>query len=460
MIPDEHATIAAISTAVGHGAISIVRMSGAQAFEIIAQLFVAKKTSAIKSHTIKYGHIVHKDKVIDEVMVSFFVAPHSYTTEHIVEINCHGGDTTATAILDLLIAHGAVHAGAGEFTKRAFLNGRIDLSQAEAVVGIINANTKVHRDMSVSLLAGGLSEQITALRTNLLSAIAALEVAIDYPEEEYFAGYDQVSETLAQVQGQVSKLITNSQNFDVLKNGLSTAIVGRPNVGKSSLLNALLREDRAIVTDIAGTTRDIITAPINIGHVPIQLVDTAGLRETADIVEQIGQERTKQAQERADLVLCVFDSSQPITPEDIAIIEGVQNTRKIIIANKQDLGSQLDTVLLEAHGQVEGSPPPMVVTLSAQTGEGIVELEQAIMSLYPDIDVSGELTMANGRQLAHLQRVQNFIELANTSIGDMASEEFVSLDITNAYLELGYILGEEVDESIIDKIFAQFCLGK
>lgn len=450
MIPDT--TIAAIATAVGHGAIAIVRLSGSQAFEIIDKLFVPKKPSTRLTHTLKYGHLIHNHKVIDEVMVSFFVAPHTYTKEHVVEINCHGGDTTATAVLELLMVHGAVHAEPGEFTKRAFLNGRIDLSQAEAVVELINASTKVHRELSLSLLSGGLSATITSLRTSLLSAIAALEVAIDYPEEGYFTGYDQVRDTLGPVQQQLVSLVNQSQNFEVLKNGLATAIVGRPNVGKSSLLNALLKEDRAIVTDIAGTTRDLITAPLHIGHVPIKLIDTAGLRETTDVVEQIGQARTKQAQATADLVLCVIDSTEPLTPADIDIIESVTTSRKLIIANKRDLHGQVVTEDLATYGQV--------VSISAQTGEGIKDLEQAIMGLYPDMDVSGELTMANGRQLTHLQQTQSYLELATQSMANQASEEFVSLDLTNAYLELGYVLGEALDESIIDKIFAEFCLGK
>ena len=452
MLDRSELTIAAISTPSGPGAISIVRISGCDALSIASNIFVPKKKKPIKSHTIVYGHIVHKDHIIDEVMVSFFLAPNTYTKEDIVEINCHGGNITAMAILNILIELGAFLSEPGEFTKRAFLNGRIDLTQAEAVIQLINANTHTHRDMAVNLLStGGLSKKINDLRHSLLSAIASLEVAIDYPEEEYFVGYENVLDIIEYLEKEIVHLTKQSENFNIMKNGILTAIVGRPNVGKSSILNFLLKEDRAIVTDIAGTTRDIITSPINIGYIPIQLVDTAGLRDTTDIVEQIGQQKTQQAIDSADLVLCVVDSSSKLTKTDIDIIESIK-AKKIIIANKSDLTIDFDIKNLEQYGKT--------VLISAKTGQGINELEQTIIGMYPDIDVTGQLAMANLRQLDNLNKSLKFLALSKTSINNNVSEEFVSLDLTNAYMELGYILGEEVDESIIDKIFKEFCLGK
>ncbi|MCL1935416.1 MAG: tRNA uridine-5-carboxymethylaminomethyl(34) synthesis GTPase MnmE [Defluviitaleaceae bacterium] len=448
-------TIVAISTPIGPGAISIVRISGINSLNIIKKIFVPKVKKDIKTHTIHYGYIFFNDKKIDEVIVSFMLHPNSYTKEDVVEINCHGGSITANDVLDVVINEGAVLAQPGEFTKRAFLNGRIDLIQAEAVIDIINSNNRASKEMSLNLLSGGLSKKIENIRRGLLQCIASLEVAIDYPEEEYFNGTGEIQKFVNNSILDIENLINVSKNFDLIKNGISTVIIGRPNVGKSSLLNFLLKEDKAIVTNIAGTTRDLVNGNFNIGHIPINLIDTAGLRDTNDIVEQIGQEKTKEAIKNADLVLSVLDISEEITSEDFEIINSAKDKRLIIVCNKIDIRKDIFEKSVNNLRNIG-----KVVCISSMSGDGINSLIDEIFSFYPNTDVAGHMIMANGRHLELLNKSIEYLKLSIETIKKEHSEEFISLDLTNAYTSLGMILGNELDESIIDKIFSEFCLGK
>ena len=452
----DNTTIAAISTPQGNGAISIVRLSGPAALNILAKIFVpATAGRKLTTHTIHYGTIQQDGALVDEVLVSIMLAPKTYTKEDVIEINCHGGNISATAVLNTALKNGATMAEPGEFTKRAFLNGRINLSQAEAVIDLINATSNTATTMALSQLAGGLGNQIKTIRQELLANIAALEVAIDYPEEDYFAGTEKIKNGLLKNSNLLQKLIDNSVGYSVMKQGLNIAIVGKPNVGKSSLLNTLLQQERAIVTDIPGTTRDTITEHAMIGQIPINIVDTAGLRETSDIVEKIGQERTGKAMEEAAFIFVLLDISVGIQDEDIEIIEKAKQTTSnvIIIANKTDIDTNKALPdKLKPYGDI--------VKISATTGQGLDRLKDVLLSHYPKVDVKGELVIANMRHIESLQRAKEFLSYSLESIDIGESEEFISLDITSAYKALGEILGDEVGEDIVDKIFSEFCLGK
>ena len=445
-------TIAAISTPLGPGAISIVRISGSMALDILTKLFIQKTPAALKSHTVYYGYIKYKGQILDEVLVTLMLSPNSYTKEDVVEISCHGGNVCAESVLRSVIDSGAMLATPGEFTKRAFLNGRINLTQAESVIDIINATSNTAKHMAISILTGGLGSKVTNIRNNILSCIAALEVAIDYPEEGYFSNAQQILEEINNSLISINDIINASANYETIKQGVFVAVVGRPNVGKSSLLNALLNEDRAIVTNIPGTTRDTISAHLSIGHVPINLIDTAGIRQTTDKIEIIGQQRTNEAIQKADLVLAVFDISDNISPIDIDIIKSAAQKKLLIVGNKLDLGQIADTKWLTDYGKV--------IKISVEQNIGIEELKTAITDYYPETDIKSEIVMANMRHVECLQKTINFLSFAKQSIDLNQSEEFVSLDLTSAYTSLGEVLGEEITEDIIDKIFSEFCLGK
>ncbi|MCL1996231.1 MAG: tRNA uridine-5-carboxymethylaminomethyl(34) synthesis GTPase MnmE [Defluviitaleaceae bacterium] len=468
-------TIVAISTPVGFGAISIVRISGTDALNILQKIFVPKTKSPLKTHRVYYGHIKERGQTIDEVLVTLMLAPNSYTKEDIIEINCHGGHISGQAVLATAISAGATMAAPGEFTKRAFLNGRIDLTQAEAVMDIINATSATAHNMALNTLGGGLGKKIEALRKGLLDCIASLEVAIDYPQEDYFVGTDVLMRTIEHSMCELNEIIQASEGYDIIKRGINTVILGRPNVGKSSLLNALLKQDRAIVTDMPGTTRDTITAHFSINHIPLNIIDTAGIRKTKDKVEQLGVARTYDALQSADLALVVVDISQPLTDQDNNIIQQSAEKKQIVICNKTDKGKCFDVADLatELAKNLAVKPPfdktdltkkpdasPPIVEISATTGQGLEQLKDAILAYYPQIDVKGEIAMANMRHIEILQETLKTLELAAESIKTNQSEEFVSLDITAAYTNLGKILGEETGENIIDKIFRDFCLGK
>jgi tRNA modification GTPase len=457
-------TIAAISTPMGEGAIAIVRMSGPEALAIADKVYKGprgKRLSSVDSHTINYGHIVdpETEKVVEEVMVSVLKAPKTFTREDIVEINCHGGLVTVNQVLQLVLREGARLAEPGEFTKRAFLNGRIDLSQAEAVMDLIRAKTDRAMNVAMNQMEGRLSSLIKRLRAEILETLAHVEVNIDYPE------YDDVEEMThkmliekaTKVKKEIEALLTTSEQGKILREGISTVIIGRPNVGKSSLLNSLVHETNAIVTDIPGTTRDVIEEYVNVRGVPLRLVDTAGIRETEDIVERIGVERSRQVLKEADLILLVLNYSESLSDEDIKLFEATKGMDIIVIVNKTDLEQKLD---LDRVRELAGNQP--VVTTSLLKEEGIDELEEAIQSLFFTGAIeSGDLTyVSNTRHISLLHEAKRAITDALEGIENDVPIDMVQIDLTRCWEVLGEIIGDAVHESLIDQLFSQFCLGK
>lgn len=462
-ITQEFDTIAAISTPPGEGAISIVRLSGDQAVEIADRVFKAgsKQLVNVASHTIHYGHIVDPkdDKLMDEVMVSVMRAPKTFTREDVIEINCHGGIVVVNQLLQLLLRQGARLAEPGEFTKRAFLNGRVDLSQAEAVMDLIRAKTDKAMNLALNQLDGNLSHLIRALRQEILETLAQVEVNIDYPE------YDDVEEMTTrlllekatQVKAQIESLLQTAQQGKILREGLDTAIIGRPNVGKSSLLNHLLREEKAIVTDIAGTTRDVIEEYVNVRGVPLKLVDTAGIRDTEDIVERIGVERSRQALAKADLILLVLNQSEPLSKEDEQLIEVTKESKRIILLNKTDLPSQLDRSKVR---KLVGEAPLFEVSVLNQ--DGLDHLEQAIADLFfggqtADKDAS---YVSNTRHIALLDQAAHSLSEVIQGIELGMPVDLVQIDMTRCWDALGEVVGDSVQDELITQLFSQFCLGK
>ncbi len=457
-------TIAAISTPMGEGAIAIIRLSGPEAVQIADRMYKGpkeKKLVSVDSHTIHYGHIVdaRTDQVIEEVMVSVLRAPKTFTREDVIEINCHGGIVTVNKVLQLALREGARLAEPGEFTKRAFLNGRIDLSQAEAVMDLIRAKTDRAMNVAITQMEGRLSGLVQRLRGEILETLAHIEVNIDYPE------YDDVEEMThrvlvekaTSVKKEIESLLSTSHQGKILREGLSTVIIGRPNVGKSSLLNSLVQETKAIVTDIPGTTRDVIEEYVNVRGVPLRLVDTAGIRETEDIVERIGVERSRQVLKEADLILLVLNYSEELSEEDIKLFEAVSGMDIIVIVNKTDLEPKLD---IEKVKQLAKDRP--VVTTSLLQEKGIDELEIAIQSLFFTGSIeSGDLTyVSNTRHIALLQEAKQSIEDALEGIEMDVPIDIVQIDLTRCWEQLGEIIGDAVHESLIDQLFSQFCLGK
>ncbi|WP_350255206.1 tRNA uridine-5-carboxymethylaminomethyl(34) synthesis GTPase MnmE [Bacillus halotolerans] len=457
-------TIAAISTPMGEGAIAIVRLSGPEAIQIADRMYKGPKgktISSVESHTIHYGHIVDKrtDRVVEEVMVSVLKAPRTFTREDVIEINCHGGIVTVNQVLQLALREGARLAEPGEFTKRAFLNGRIDLSQAEAVMDLIRAKTDRAMNVAMNQMEGRLSALVRRLRDDILETLAHVEVNIDYPE------YDDVEEMTHQllvekassVKKEIEALLRTSEQGKILREGLSTVIIGRPNVGKSSLLNSLVHEAKAIVTDIPGTTRDVIEEYVNVRGVPLRLVDTAGIRETEDIVERIGVERSRQVLKEADLILLVLNYSEELSEEDVKLFEAVEGMDVIVIMNKTDLEAKID---IERVRELANGRP--VVTTSLLKEEGVNDLEEAIQSLfYTGAIESGDLTyVSNTRHISILQEAKRAIEDALSGIEQDVPIDMVQIDLTRCWEFLGEIIGDAVHESLIDQLFSQFCLGK
>jgi tRNA modification GTPase len=457
-------TIAAISTPMGEGAISIVRLSGDEAIAIADRIFKSpsgKRLKDVPSHTIHYGHIVDPDtgQTVEEVMVSLMRAPKTFTREDVVEINCHGGLVSVNRVLQLVLANGARLAEPGEFTKRAFLNGRIDLSQAEAVIDLIRAKTDRAMTVALQQMEGRLSKLIRELRQTILETLAHVEVNIDYPE------YDDVEEMTPRlllekaqyVREQIEKLLQTAQQGKILREGLATVIIGRPNVGKSSLLNALVHENKAIVTDIPGTTRDVIEEYVNVRGVPLRLIDTAGIRETEDIVERIGVERSRQMLKQADLILLVLNYHEPLTEEDERLFEMIEGMDFIVIVNKTDLPKNID---MDRVKQLADGRP--IITTSLLNEKGIDDLEKAISEMFFSGSVeAGDLTyVSNSRHIALLHQAKKAIEDAISSIEAGMPVDLAQIDLRRSWELLGEIIGDTVHESLIDQLFSQFCLGK
>lgn len=456
-------TIAAIATSLNEGSIGIIRISGPSSFEIANKIYRTKdmkcKLLSFLSHTIHYGFIVSDDEVIDEVMVSVMRAPNTFTREDVVEINCHGGVLVVKKVLNEVIKHGARLAAPGEFTKRAFLNGRIDLSEAEAVMDVISASNNASLNNSMKMLNGLLNEKINKMREAIIYEIAYIESALDDPEHISLDGYkEKLSDIISDIICDISVMTDTVNKGKIIKNGISTVIVGRPNVGKSSLLNLLSNEERAIVTQIPGTTRDIIEQSVNIGDVVLNLVDTAGIRETEDIVENIGVEKAKKYAKEAELVLMLVDSSCELTKEDVEIYDYVKNNKLIIILNKTDLSSviTIDDIYKSFDKNVN------IINLSAKNGKGKEELCKTINDLFlsGNIKNNDDLMITSLRHANELEIAKESLMHVKESINIDLPEDFYSIDLMNAYEALGRIIGEMVDDDLVDEIFSKFCMGK
>ena len=454
-------TIAAIATAMSNSGIGIVRISGDEALDVADRIFRPKKgsrkVSDMETHTIHYGYVTDGDEVIDEVMLLIMKAPRSYTCEDTIEIDCHGGVLVMKKILETVLKYGARPAEPGEFTKRAFLNGRIDLSQAESVIDVINAQNELALKSSVSQLQGAVLEKIKAIRAVVLHELAFIESALDDPEHVSLEGYpDQLHEIMSDAHSKVKKLLDSSDNGKMLKEGINTAIVGKPNAGKSSLLNILVGEERAIVTEIAGTTRDILQEQIQIGGIGLNVIDTAGIRDTEDIVEKIGVNKSREYIEKADLIIYVVDSSTELDENDQEIIEAIQNKKAIVLLNKSDLDAKTDASVL----QTQLSKP--ILSISAKNNTGIHELETLIEEMFfsGKLSFNDEVYITNIRQKNALAEAQNSLKMVLQSIADGMPEDFFTIDIMNAYEALGTIIGESVGEDLVNEIFSKFCMGK
>ena len=454
-------TICAIATALGEGGIAIIRVSGDKALDIVSKVFKARSgqdIKSMKSYTMKYGHIydIESEELIDEVIISFMKGPKSFTAEDTVEINCHGGVVSTNKVLETVIKAGARLAEPGEFTKRAFLNGRIDLSQAEAVMDIIKAKTDLAMKSALMQSTGHLSTQINKQREYMLNILALVEFAVDFTEDDEEVDPSiplKVAESLEKSIGEMSVLLRGADEGKLIREGLSLAIVGKPNVGKSSLLNALLREKRAIVTDIAGTTRDVIEEYINLDGIPVKVIDTAGIRETEDIVEKIGVERSREKLEEADLVLLVLDTSRELDQQDKDIIESVKDKKCILILNKIDLERKIEENIL---GDFEN-----VIRISAKEEIGLDELKQTIKDLFFNGKIDTEsLIISNSR---HKQALYRALENAENALVRVKNNEYldlISIYVTASLRALGEITGSELEEDLVNKIFSDFCVGK
>lgn len=457
MITKEFDTIAAISTPLGEGAIGIVRLSGSQAIDIANSIFKEKDLAEVASHTIHYGHILDPlaDIVVDEVMVSVMKEPKTFTRENIVEINTHGGIAVTNEILQLVIRQGARMAEPGEFTKRAFLNGRVDLTQAEAVMDIIRAKTDKAMHQAVQQLDGSLSTLINDTRQEILNTLAQIEVNIDYPEYDDVeeATTELVREKTLEFQQLLESLLKTARRGKILREGIATAIIGRPNVGKSSLLNTLLREDKAIVTDIEGTTRDIIEEYVNINGIPLKLIDTAGIRETDDVVEKIGVERSRKALEEADLVLLVLNASEALTPQDRQLLAMSQDSHRIILLNKTDLPIHIEQEQLPADS----------IAISVLHHQNIDQIEERIIQLFFEQTGLAEQDatyLSNARHISLIEQAVQALQAVNEGLEMAMPIDLLQVDLTRCWQILGEITGDAAPDELITQLFSQFCLGK
>lgn len=448
-------TIAAISTSSGVGAISIIRVSGKESINIVNKIFNGKNLTTVNTHTINYGHIIDNDKIIDEVLVSVMKEPKTFTKENIVEINCHGGYATTKKILELLLLNGCRLAEPGEFTKRAFLNGRIDLLEAEAVMDIINSKTEKSLSLAINQLSGNTSNLINKIKEKELKILSNIEVNIDYPEYEDIEVLtnEKILPKLEEIQEEMKKIIKNSEEGQLIKEGINTAIIGRPNVGKSSLLNLLLEEDKAIVTDIEGTTRDIVEGKIILNGIILNILDTAGIRKTDNKVEEIGVKKSIELIEKSDLILFVLNNNEILTEEELNIIEKIKEKKYITIINKCDLENKLNIEKLNLKN---------IIYMSTLNKDGIIELKNKIIEIsnLEEIENNDMTYLNNARSIALLKESLNLIESAIKNINNDFPIDIVEIDIKESCTKLNEILGESYNENLLNELFGNFCLGK
>ncbi|KEH96683.1 tRNA uridine-5-carboxymethylaminomethyl(34) synthesis GTPase MnmE [Clostridium massiliodielmoense] len=457
----EFDTIAAIATNLGESGVSIIRVSGDKALSIVSSIFSGKndrKLDDIRTYSMRYGFIIDKDtkEKLDEVIVSYMKGPRSFTAEDVVEINCHGGVVVTKRILEEVVKAGARLASPGEFTKRAFLNGRIDLSQAEAVIDLISAKTELSAKSALEQSEGKLSREIGKIRNKLLEIIASIEATVDYPEDDLEeVTSEKGRESVSKLVDEIDSLLAHADEGKILREGLNTVIVGKPNVGKSSLLNALLMETRAIVTDVPGTTRDVIEEYMSIEGIPIKIVDTAGIRDTDDVVEKIGVEKSREKINTSDLTVLVLDNSRSLDNEDKEIINFIKDKKYIVLLNKVDLESKIDKEALKELNS------KYIIEISAKTGSGLDKFKEVIKELFFSGKVtSKDVMITNTRHKEALIRAKDSLEASKNALEDTFAIDLASIDLRNAWKSLGEINGDTVEEDIIDKIFSKFCLGK
>jgi len=448
-------TITAISTTLGVGAISIIRVSGKESINIVNQIFKGKDLSKVSSHTIHYGHVIDKDQIIDEVLVTIMKAPKTFTTEDIVEINAHGGIITTNRILELLLKNGCRLAEPGEFTKRAFLNGRIDLVEAESIMDLISAKTENARKMALAGVDGKVSSLIHNLRDKIIKLLANIEVNIDYPEYEDIEEMtiEELDKSMHDIEKELQTILQNSKDGKLIKDGINTSIIGRPNVGKSSILNRLLNENKAIVTDIEGTTRDIVEGKIVIDGMLLNILDTAGIRDTDNIVEQIGVQKSLELLENSDLVLAVLNHNEPLNKQDYQILEKVKDKNHIIIINKKDLEQKVDLKELEKYD---------CIMISALNDDGLILIKEKIKELFHlEKFENKDLTyLTNARAISIVEKALDSLEEVKNGIKQNMPIDIVEIDLKNLWNLLGEITGDTYQDELIDQLFSQFCLGK
>lgn len=459
----ENKTISAVSTPLGEGGIGIVRLSGDKSFSIVKNLFIAKGDkldNKLSSHKLIYGHIQdpENNKIIDEVLVSFMKAPYTYTREDVVEINCHGGIVPLKKILDLTLKYGAEIAQPGEFTQRAFLNGRIDLSQAEAVIDLIRARTDKGREVAVNQLEGKLTGKVNEIKNELIRLISLVEVNIDFPDEDLEEiNMANIKEDIMQIIEKINYILNTADKGKIYREGLKMVIIGKPNVGKSSLLNALLREQRAIVTEVPGTTRDVLEEIINIKGVPLKIIDTAGIRKAEDPVEKIGVEKAEKKIKESDLIILMLDAQTGLEDEDRVILNNVKDKKIIVLLNKIDLVSKEEA---ETIGEkIQGLP---LLMTSLKYGKGLKELEEMILDLVfkGEIISTESILVTNSRHKSSLEKAKKNLEEALRAVEDFIPLDLVAVDLKSGWESLGEITGETIDEAVLDKIFSEYCVGK
>ena len=445
-------TIAAISTALGVGAISIIRVSGDKSIEIVNKIF-DKDLEKVKSHTIVYGQIVDNENIIDEVLVSVMKSPKTFTTEDVIEINCHGGIATTNKVLELLLKNGARMAEAGEFTKRAFLNGRIDLLEAEGVMDLIDSKTEASRKLAMSALSGNVSRMISDLRNQMIEIITNIEVNIDYPEYEdiLVVTTDMINSSITSLEEKLIKILKEAENGKIIKNGINTLIIGRPNVGKSSLLNKLLNEEKAIVTDIEGTTRDIVEGNISLDGIELNIIDTAGIRKTDNIVEQIGVNRSLSLIDKADLIILVLNNNEKLTEDDYKLLDSTNDKKRIIFINKNDLPKNINLDIVDN-----------VVYGSTMQIFGINALKDKIKELFnmEEIEKGDFNYLSNARHIATIHECISVVESIKEGLKNGLPIDILEIDIKKIWELLGNLIGESYDEELLDNLFSRFCLGK